>query len=218
MKKAVLFFMVLMLFSSIFTSFAFAVSEPESGYIYLPNGQTLDVRNLTDQEIQKALEVATKSMNISKSKEIMDTVKGIDPKNLNEWRMVVTGTIKDVCNDLSITVNDFIKTPVGMWVAVLITYKVMGKDILENALDILVMIPLWFFVSGACAYLAWYFFSMKTIHHIKYDKDTGKRVEKIAERVERYEWETSSNRECLAWVLLVAEVVITILTLLLVLG
>jgi hypothetical protein len=214
MKKTfiIIFFMLAILSVS-----SISMANAPEGHIYLPNGQTLDVRNLTEQEVQKALEVAAKSVNIEKSKEILESVKGINPKDLDEWRKVVTGTIKDVCNDLSITVNDFIKTPVGMWIAALITYKVMGKDLLENALDIIIMVPLWFMVSFTCAYLGWYFFSMKTIYHIKYDKDTGKRIEKTPERVERYSWESDSNREGLAWVLGIVFALITVVSLLLIL-
>ena len=183
MRITIIMFMLLTLVFSAATS-TFAGDQQ---VITLPNGSTLDITNLSDEEVKKAISLARKS--ITPPEEIVsvvDKVKDMDPNKLDAWRKLLTGTIKDICNDLNIAVNDFVKTPVGLGIAALITYKVAGKDLLENALDIIIMVPFWCFVTGVSLFFGWYFFSMKTVYIIEYDKDTGKVVKKIPDRTHRY--------------------------------
>ena len=68
---------------------------------------------------------------LKKQESVTDTLsKVVDPKAASEWAMAVTGAIKEVCKTLNIEVNEFVKTPVGMMVAGLIVYKVIGKDVI----------------------------------------------------------------------------------------
>jgi len=192
-----------------------AAQQLSNGYIYLPNGQTLDVRNLTDEEIQKAVMLATKAMDIPKTDKVIDVVKGINPDELEQWRKVVTGTVKDICNDLSITVNDFVKTPVGFGIGLIVFYKYMGKDLFENALDILIVVPLWFILTGMILYIGWYFYHCKTVYEYK---TVGDKTEKVnPKRVTAYAWEEKTDKSYLATTLIIGEIFITFVGLVLVL-
>lgn len=192
-----------------------AANQLANGYIYLPNGQTLDVRNLTDQEIQKAVELATKAMDIPRTDKVIDAVKGINPEELDQWRKVVTGTVKDICNDLSITVNEFVKTPVGFGIGLIVFYKYMGKDLFENALDILIVTPLWFILTGMILYCGWYFFHCKTVYEYR---TVGDKTEKVnPKRVTAYAWEEKTDKSYLAATLIAAQAFITFVGLILVL-
>jgi len=181
----------------------------------LPNGQEIDVSKLNDQEIMNAVKIAQKSMPVP-TNNVMDMVKGVDPNSLDAWRKLITGTIKDVCNDLSITVNEFVKTPVGLGIAALIVYKVAGKDLLANALDIVILIPLWFIITGINLYLGWYFFRCKTLY--EYRENANGKMEKVNPiRVTAYSWDETSNRSNLAGTLIVSEIVVTFIVLVMVL-
>jgi translation elongation factor EF-1beta len=191
--------------------------------ITLPNGQELNIDDLSDYEITQAINTAKKSIKASES--ALGIIKGANPQELEAWAKLITETIKTICQDLSITVNDFVKTPVGFGVAALITYKVMGKDILENALDLIIMIPLWFFMTGIILFVGWYFYSTKTYYNKIYFDDKGKQVKEGLVRETRFPWVKEewkrgeiSGQTMLAIVLITSQVGGTILTLLIVLG
>lgn len=182
----------------------------------LPNGQEIDTSKLSDQEILDAVRIAKKSMPDPTANGVMDMVKGVDPNSLDAWRKLITGTIKDVCNDLSITVNEFVKTPVGLGIAALIVYKVAGKDLLENALDIVILIPFWLIVTGINLYIGWYFYHCKTVYEYR-DLGNGKIEKTNPKRVTAYAWKEGSDRSNLATIMLLVEIVVTFIVLVMVL-
>jgi len=70
---------------------------------------------------------------------------------LKEWAGVISDTIKTVCHDLGVEVNEFVKTPVGMIVTGLIIYKVIGKDVITSARRIFFVLigwPIGMFIIG----------------------------------------------------------------------
>lgn len=212
MKQLIVFFILL---SMIFVTPVLAKT------MTLPNGTTLNIDNLSDQEIMQAVKVAKKSIGmedaVNKTKNAMDFVAGINPDELDKWRKLITGTIKDICDDLSIGVNEFVKTRVGLGVAALIIYKVAGKDLLNDALDIVIMIPLWCFLTGVSLFFTWYFYSMKTLYEKEYDKD-GKIKCKTPQRIPRYMWESKTDCKIgLAWGIFIVWFLFTVVTLLIVL-
>ncbi|HUU88360.1 MAG TPA: hypothetical protein VMX17_11500 [Candidatus Glassbacteria bacterium] len=157
--------------------------------ITLPNGQELNIDELSDYEITQAISTAKKSLKASDSaKSAFGMIKGSNPQELEAWAKLITGTIKTVCQDLSITVNDFVKTPVGIGIATLIIYKVMGKDILENALDLVIMVPLWFLMTGIILFLGWYCYSTKTYYNKIYFDDKGKKIKEGLIKKSRFPW------------------------------
>jgi len=211
-KRILTSLIVIGLFIS-FTGFSYADE------VTLPNGQVLNTDKLNDTDILNAIKLAKKSMDGSQS--VTDIVKDVNPENLEAWSKLITGTIKNVCNDLNVTVNDFVKTPVGIGVAALIAYKIAGKDLLDNALDIIIMVPLWFLTTGIILYLGWYFFSNITVYDKIYFDDKGKKVKEEVKRISRYSWEPKNrdddSKSFFAGVLIAIEIVITILSLLIIL-
>lgn len=196
------------------------ISVVSAQEITLPNGQTLNIDNLSETEITQAINTAKKSMEAQKQSEsILGVVKDVDPNNLQAWSKAISGTIKTICDDLSITVNEFVKTPVGMGVAFLVAYKLAGKELLDNALAIVVLVPLWFFMTGLVLFIAWYFLSVKTVWDIDYNSE-GKKVKTNPKRVSRYPWkpvDSSSNdlapRTCLVLFLIGMQILGTFITL-----
>ena len=195
--------------------------------LVLPDGQKLNIDNLNNTEILQAIATAKKSMKgKAAAKSVFNVVKGVDPTDLEVWSKLISGTIKTVCEDLSITVNEFVKTPVGIGVAALIAYRVAGDELISEALDIIIMIPLWFILTGFNLFLGWYFFSAKTVYRkISYD-EKGKEIKEDAYQVNRYPWNTPPpsrsndvpNQHVFGCILAFVQILGTVFTLALVLG
>ena len=201
-----------------------AVSNSHAATITLPDGQVMNVDNLSPQDVTKAIQISLKSMEDSATNTtaVFNAVKGIDPKDLEAWGKLVSGTIKTICDDLSITVNDFVKTPVGMGVAALIAYQIMGEELLSNLLDVVVMIPLWSIMTGITLFLGWYFYSGKTVYETIVVDEKGKTEKSDPKRVCRYPWKSINDKDIPMKVvfgiaLIAAQVLGTIITLIIVL-
>jgi hypothetical protein len=206
---------IIVLLFVIFALLSFNVSYAET--ITLPNGQTLNIDNLNETEITQAIKTARKSMQTKE--EIQDTIEAVsklDPTELNEWRQLITGTIKDICNDLNVTVNEFVKTPVGFGVAILVFYKFMGADLLDNVFDFIIMVPLWMFFTGVILFFGWKFYGSRIYYEISYN-EKGKKEKSNPKRIPNHEWKSPNAKEGFAYVLWIAEFVITLTTLLIVL-
>jgi len=138
--------------------------------VKLPDGQEIPVGSLTSMERKDLLNIMDK-INKAKNDSTITTGEVIsfanNPEKIDAWRKVITGTIKDVCNDLNVTVNDFIKTPVGMGVAGLIIYKVIGKDFLRTFVDVILVIPAWFICMTILLFLRHKYFGVKVIYRKK---------------------------------------------------
>lgn len=191
--------------------------------ITLPDGRKLNIDNLSSNEINQAIETSRKSLKSqNENSTIIDIVKNTKPIDLQAWSKVISDTIKNVCTDLNITVNEFVKTPVGMGISFLIVYKVIGKDLLDNAMDVIIMIPLWFIMTGINLFLGWYFFSIKTVYDITYN-EKGKKIKQNPKRIERYPWKPPaikndmSTKSLFAFFLVGIELVGTGLTLMIIL-
>lgn len=182
--------------------------------ITLPNGQVLKIDNLTDEEVKKAISLSRKSINKQAATDMINNVSKLNPNELDQWRKLITGTIKDICNDLNIAVNDFVKTPVGAGIAALIVYKIAGQDFISHSIRFIIMIPLWFMVSSVCLYLSWYFTSIKTVYKNDYDS-SGKLKSKSPIRIARFDWDDRSyDKSTFFWTMFITWVIITALTLL----
>ena len=191
--------------------------------ITLPDGRKLNIDDLTQTEISQAIQTAQKSMKAKETaQDVLAVVKNTTPENLQAWANLITSTIKTICQDLSITVNDFVKTPVGLGISALIFYKVAGKELLENALDIAIMVPLWFLLTGIILFLGWYCYSGKTYYDSISYNEKGKKIRSGLKRMTRFPWDQrhgkeTTNKEIFAWFLIIAELLGTVLTLLIVL-
>lgn len=209
-------FMIIVMLSVLFCGSAMA----ESKYVTLPDGNKIDVSKLSESEIYELVKISSKAVKKPEVNEVMSAVQGMNPDNLNSWRKLITGTIKDVCNDLNVTVNEFVKTPVGLGVSALIIYKVAGKEILSEAMDIVLCIPFWFVFTFINAFLIFYFYGSKTVYEeATYGIGEQKRVIKTPKRVDRYAWEhKSEGKQALGWYIVISEIVVTIIVLCFVLG
>ena len=136
---------------------------------------------------------------------IMDNIP-TTTEGLNDWRKLITGTIKDVCVDLNITANEFVKTPVGMGIAGLIIYKIAGKDFLSKVIDMIIIIPIWLFIIGVSLIVSWYMLSYKTIYEI------GDTNIKTPIRVERYEWNSKDAKCTFGCIMISIDVIMSLVT------
>jgi hypothetical protein len=203
--------------------------------VKLDDGTEIPLDGLNDTEksnminyMKKINEAKAESSGITgaATEALMESAK--DPTKLNEWRKLITGTIKDVANDLNITVNEFVKTPVGMGVAALIFYKVAGKDIFSKFMAIILAIPFWFSIIITCAVTARAFLGHKTEYttvlkkvgniqnqdtkeQVKNKMDDNDTVEmKIPKRVCRYDWTSNDARNTFGCFMIGIPVVVTI--------
>jgi hypothetical protein len=78
------------------------------------------------------------------------------------------------------------------------------------------MVPFWIFITGTCLFFLWYFFSMKTIYTYQYDKETGKLIKKIPERIYRYNGK-KSDRETVFITCLIIWLLVTLFSLIIIL-
>jgi len=136
--------------------------------VVLDDGTTINLDGLSDTEKTNMLKYVEKinqaktgnSLTQSAADVILNSAK--DPAKLNEWRKLITGTIKDIANDLNVSVNEFVKTPVGLGVAALIFYRVAGKEMMETIFGIIMAIPLWFVIMIIIGFTTKYFLGHKT--------------------------------------------------------
>ncbi len=189
----------------------FTTLSAEEGISITLDGKTISLSGL-DTEEQATMMKYLKKINAAKAEKnsvtnniisnIPSTAEGLD-----EWRRLITGTIKDICTDLNITVNDFAKTPVGMGIAGLIIYKIAGKDFLSKAINIILVIPIWITIIGIIILISWYMLSYKTIYEMENDEA------KTAIRVERYEWNSKEAKCAFGCMMISIGIVTTMLTL-----
>jgi len=203
------------------------------------DGTVIDLDALTDTEktniikyMEKINKAKASTLGTTVSEEIMQSAK--DPAKLNEWRKLITGTIRDVANDLSMTVNEFVKTPVGAGVAALIFYKVAGKEIFSKGISIILVIPFWFMIMILCALTARYFLGHKT-EYIEVTKiprkiqntktkdaveehmpDAEEVAIKIPDRVCRYNWDSNDARTVFGCFMIGIPIIVTFVSFLIV--
>lgn len=216
---------VSLMLALVFFSGTAAAQEQQLG-ITLPNGQIIPMDGLDDTEKQyltkymsKVAEAQTaKAKDSAKVSDAMTDAFLNDPEKLDAWRGLITGTIKDVANDMNIAVNDFIATPVGVGIAALIVYKVMGRDMLGKVYDVVLIIPFWFTAMLVLFYLQRKFLSYETIYNAEkttgYDSKGRPIVERSGpEKVLKYPWKSNDARSLATTVMVVAGMVVTLVTL-----
>jgi hypothetical protein len=214
----------------------FHISNALAVTVKLNDGKEINLDGLTDMERSNMIEYIDKLNASQKNNNVMDAVvnSAADPQKLNEWRKVITGTIKDICNDLNVSVNEFVKTPVGLGVAALIFYKVAGKDLITKFIDIVLIIPFWIVSMSIIGLTVRRYLGSKTEYAIikcKADKindnelktkikDIFKKDEvlkiQLPHRTENYEWSSSDARTGFACIMIILAIVITLISLLIV--
>lgn len=221
MGKIVSIFIIL---SIIFSGIAFGqTQQPNSSLII--NG--IDISKLSPEDQATFLSLRDKAIKGPQASHqgltdtIKDITKGVNPTSLTEWRKFITDTIKDICNDLNITVNEFIKTPAGAGISFLIIYHVAGKEILFTLIDkiygVVFVIPFWFVICGILYYLMNKFLGTMTVYERETESvdEKGNKIFKreYPKRVHKYHWKTSEPRMFLSVVLFIIFIITTIFSL-----
>jgi len=169
--------MIMIIISIVIMIFSAAISYGGNNMVItLPNGQAIPVDGLDSNELKMMTTYMTKVAKaqnaqgsfMANSSKVMSEIAN-NPEKFNDWRKLITGTIKDACNDLNISVNEFIKTPVGIGVAVLVIYKIAGADVLSKLFEIIIFVPLWISVIVILYSLQRKYLSSKVIYNHKKD-------------------------------------------------
>lgn len=194
--------------------------------VVMPNGQEIDLDGLSADEKKNMMHYIIKLSDAQKkavkTDGVADTLKEVakNPNALNEWRVMITGTIKDIANDLNVTVNEFVKTPVGLGIAGLIIYKVAGKDLVVTLMDIILIVPFWFVAMGILFILQKRYFGIITVYReVRTEhKDNGKPVvtKYDPERKHRYPWQSDDARVMGAVMIYGCMIIVTVASLIIV--
>ena len=130
--------------------------------------------------------IAQRIKNLKQAKKsaagIIESVSDIGPSDLETWANVISTTIKTVCKDLSIGVNEFIKTDVGKITMFLVAYKVLGDDVKSIVFGLLsLMISMPIIISS--------FVHFHTSRKVKVRNDAGKITE--VRYIRRYDFKSN---------------------------
>lgn len=205
-------------------SYAGEATSPGASFT-LPNGTQVPLDGLSEYErgelvknLSKVAEAQVKKSEIAEEsvKVMADVIS--DPNKLEAWRKMLTGTIRDICDDLNVSVNEFVKTPVGAGVAALIIYKVAGKEILSEVVDVILIIPFWFIMMGTLFYLQRRYLGTSLVYERVWTPSEGKakEIKEDPKRIINYPWASKDARVTFACVLYGTMLVITLITLLIV--
>ncbi len=178
-------------------------------YVELPDGQKVSLNGLTNNQRRamiESLEQTAKANNPETvaSKVIPEAIRIIDkdPEELDKWRKLIVGTIKDTCNDLNVTVNEFAKSPVGIGVVGLILYKIVGKDLITGVIRITIAGIMWVLITIILGIITKYFMGSTLIYeHVEeIPQEKGKPIIKRYNPVKkfRYPWRSNDARCTLA--------------------
>ena len=136
------------------------------------------------------------------SKGILGDVSNLDPRSIEAWSKAISTGIKTVCIDLSISVNEFVKTDAGKITMFLIIYQVLGDDIRRIIFGMLIWLV-------TMPIIATSFIHFHTSRKIKVLGDKGQ--PDGIKYVKRYTWESSDSRTVSAVVHAAFFVAVTIL-------
>jgi len=127
----------------------------------------------------------------------------VTPDRIQEWTVAAQGigsAVKEVCSSINVESNDFIKTPVGMFIAAMLAWKILGASLIGKLISIII----WFLVVPTT------FFNFRRMHF-------GKKLKRTLKdgTVEYYmsepEW-SGDNREWSAAIHIIILVTVTIVT------
>lgn len=97
--------------------------------IYAGTQYTVDLdalKGMSDDAKAEYIKGLVKQYTDNKATSVLPKVTSDEAK---EWATLISGAIKTICNDLSISVNAFLQTDAGKITAFLIAYKIIGQDI-----------------------------------------------------------------------------------------
>ena len=153
-----------------------------------------DLDNITRNNVLNKL----KELKKKKAGSITNKLANMDPAEVTKWTGAITKTIKDVCHDLNVEVNDFAKTPVGIGIVGIIIYKVVGADFISSMKTIFFTLLWWFIVSVAVIISFRHFHMCKKVK-VKTPNDKGKLVTTDIKYVKRYNFNSNDGKVGSAW-------------------
>ncbi len=165
--------------------------------IRLPNGAIIPVDNLSDTDKSDLIRISKKMAVPDNSIDL----KSVNPNDIKEWSTLISGTIRELCQDMNVAVNDFIKTPAGLGISALIIYKVAGKDIMHRLYNMLV-VPYWFISSGIILFVGFYFFRPITVYE-RIEEEGKKIIKTEPMRTTRFPWKKDSEAKPLFGLVLI---------------
>ena len=157
--------------------------------ITVANAQTIEDL-LKDPKID-----STTRQNIVKYLNEKDSIAGVkidDIKEFEKYADIFINTLSRVCNTLNVEMNEFIKTDVGRLTAVLIIYKMIGKDLVRIAVCLSIIITVSFIQ------LMFYLFVIRKKKIIK--KDEKGAVLNI-QYIDRFEWDKNGEVRTIATII-----------------
>jgi len=208
--------------------------------INLPDGTEVPLNGLDSTEQQNLINYMSKISKAQQAARLASENSGIaatikkaatDPTELDQWRKLITSTIRDIANDLNVGVNEFITTPAGVIVTGLLVYNFAGKDmivggkeILTDIMDVVLGIPMWFSIMLILYFIQRRYLRTITIYgkkeYFKEDENKPDKITRIVEsepeRVISYKWSSDEARTAMAVVTYVVGGVVTLVTILLV--
>lgn len=211
--KKVIFAMILVMVMLVMSGMVNAAKSADTNVV-------VDLKDL-DNNTRNAVVEAIKQKEKAAASDFVSTLPKMDPSSAKEWVSVFTTAIRDICHDLNVEVNEFIKTPVGMLVGGLIVYKVVGKDVI-NTIKRITLGTIGWVVTMACLYIfvARKFFIRRKLKYTDTwnDKERGVIKRDGYVFVTPYEFKSSDARTVAACFMTGVAIVITIVAMITVLG
>jgi len=144
---------------------------------------TIDLNDLKGLSAEARGEIIQKKLN-EMDNTVTSKVINIDPEKAEKWVKIISTTIRTICSDLSIEVNEFIRTPVGKVTTAIIVYKVIGDDLKRVVLA----------VAGWAVTVIMILLLMRKFHMSEriVTRDDNKNIVDV-KYVPRYEWVKTSD-------------------------
>ena len=197
----VIIFVVMMLITgTVYAKGINVYAELSDGQKISLNGLTSDQRQNTINNLERAIRANAPKIEEKVETVIPEITKIIeaDPEKLDKWRKLIVGTIKDTCNDLNVTVNEFVKTPVGMGVVGLVAYEVVGRDLLTGTIRVTIAGIMWAIITIILGFTARYFLGSTLVYNNveEIPREKGKPIIKRSdpEKKLRYPWRGNDAR------------------------
>lgn len=168
-------FIIMLTLSMFFATFASATETED----------LLKAPGLTDEERSAVAKAISRS---SSSGYIPSNIRG-----MMEWKEMGNAfaeTIKTVCHTLNVEVNEFLKSDVGKLTAVVIIYKMIGKDILI----ILLYIGIWLIITFVLGLSIKFLHMKKIINSIVKDPNDKTKQIVVQTTTDRFGWDDDDSK------------------------
>lgn len=104
-----------------------------------------------------------------------------NPNEAKKWADVVSTSIKDICRNLNVEVNEFVKTPVGKLTVGLIIWKVIGSE-LKGIIFGIIFWTIGMLIIGST------FYRFHVPHKVKREITKDNKKETVIDYIQKYKW------------------------------